>query len=70
MNQTKTKTTRYKLKKLISVNTSTMAPNKAKKHNTHSVTGATGHKLTVNLKNNLAKGKTNKTVTPRQQSKK
>ena len=70
MNQEKTMMTRYKLKKLISVNNSTMAPNKAKKHNTRSVTGATGHKLMVNLKNNLAKGKTNKTVTPRQQSKK
>ena len=66
----KDKDTRYKLKKLVSVNNFTMAPSKPKKHNTRSVTGATGHKLTVNLKNNLAKSKTSKTVTVRQQSKK
>ena len=70
MNQTKTTTTRYNLNQLISVKHLTMAPKKAKQHNTHSVTGAIGNKLTVNLKNNLAKGKTTKTVTPRQYNKK
>ena len=47
-----------------------MAPSKAKKHNTHSVTGAVANKLTVNLKNNLAKHKTGKTVTGKQGNKK
>ena len=47
-----------------------MAPSKAKRHNTHSVTGAAGNKLTVNLKNNLAKNKTKKAVTGKQASKK
>ena len=42
----------------------------AKKHKTHSVTGAAGNKLTVNLKKNLAKNKTSKTVTAKQGSKK
>ena len=47
-----------------------MAPSKAKRHNTHSVIGAAGNKLTVNLKNNLAKNKTKKAVTGKQASKK
>ena len=67
---TKTKMTRYKLKKLVSVKVFTMVPSKAKKHNTHSVTGAAGNKLTVNLKKNLAKHKTSKTVTGKQGNKK
>ena len=47
-----------------------MAPSKTKRHNTRSVTGAVGNKLTVNLKNNLAKSKTSKTSTGKQASKK
>ena len=47
-----------------------MAPSKAKKHNTHSITGAAGNKLTVNLKNNLAKHKISKTVPSKQGNKK
>ena len=47
-----------------------MAPSKTKRHNTYSVTGATGNKLTVNLKNNLAKGKTSKTSLGKQANKK
>ena len=43
-----------------------MAPAKAKRHDTHSVTGAAGAKLTVNLKNNLVKTKTTKVVTNKQ----
>ena len=43
-----------------------MAPVKAKRHNTRSVTGAVGAKLTVNLKNNLVKTKTTKGVTNKQ----
>ena len=47
-----------------------MAPTKAKRHNTHNVTGAVGNKLTVNLKNNLAKSKTSKTSNAKQHGKK
>ena len=47
-----------------------MAPAKAKKHNTCYVTGAAGTKLTVNLKNNLAKTKATKTTVVKQANKK
>ena len=47
-----------------------MAPAKAKKHNTHSVTGAAGAKLTVNLKNNLVKTKATKGTVTKQSNKK
>ena len=47
-----------------------MAPAKAKKHNTCSVTGPAGAKLTVNLKNNLVKSKTTKTMVVKQANKK